>query len=302
MRTIFVLLVASLTSLSISAQIKGNGQVVTRQIPVSSLERLEISLYANIEVDMSTSNSLTITAEENLLDYIDYEVLDGRLELNQKEWIKATKKIVIQIGAPDLKWIQQGTHDRVYVRNIDREEFSASALVGDIILEGSVDRLYAGGEVGDIDARNLLAENVEVNFWNRGRIRLSAPKTISGILKESGQVIYESEETELKVKTKGDAKLINLLNRKEGVTNNSQFINFKLKNNSLKRINAYVRGPKADGSYFSYGFPMLPGQVRKKDWAVGSKVYKVSPLGIKKLLVEITEEDEDQVVMLYPKK
>jgi len=53
------------------------------------------------------------------------------------------------------------------------------------------------------------------------------------------------------------------------VTNpDARFINFRLKNNSLKRINAYVRGPKPDGSHFSYGFPMLPGQVRKKDWSV----------------------------------
>ena len=69
----------------------------------------------------------------------------------------------------------------------------------------------------------------------------------------------------------------------------------------MKRINCYVKGPKPDGSYFSYGFPMMPGQSRSKSWSVGSKVYKVGKLGGKKLLTEIEAEDEGQVVTLYQK-
>ena len=79
----------------------------------------------------------------------------------------------------------------------------------------------------------------------------------------------------------------------------ARFIQFKVKNNSKNRINCYVVGPKPDGSKFSYGFPMRAGQVREKDWSVGSKVFRVTAIGTRKLLREITAEDEGQVVNLY---
>ncbi len=66
-------------------------------------------------------------------------------------------------------------------------------------------------------------------------------------------------------------------------------------------MNCYVKGPKPDGSYFSYGFRMFPGQVRKKNWSIGSKIYRVSSLGTKKLLTEVLESDENKVVKLHRK-
>ena len=284
---------------SIDGQIKGDGNIITKQIEITSIDHLDISLYAKIEVDMSQPVGMTMTADANLFEHIDYEVLDGRLELSQKQWIRPSEDIIIKIGAPDLYKIQQGTHETVIVKGIDRDVFNATALVGDIVLMGRCKILYAGGEVGDIDATGLDAEEVEVNLWNWGKIKLDAPKTIKGIVKDDGQIIYESENTEVDVQKKGGGKVINRL-KKEVVTNpDARFIKFKIKNNSLKRINAYVRGPKPDGSFFSYGFPMLPGQVRKKDWTVGTKVFRVTRLGIKKLLLEITEDDEGEVVKMY---
>ena len=44
---------------------------------------------------------------------------------------------------------------------------------------------------------------------------------------------------------------------------------------------------------------MNPGQKRKKDWSIGSKVYQVSKLGTRKLLVTIKAEDEGQVVKMF---
>ena len=77
------------------------------------------------------------------------------------------------------------------------------------------------------------------------------------------------------------------------------WIPFKIKNNSWNRNNFLVIGPKKDGSSFSYGFPMMPGTTRKENWSVGSKVYKVNRLGLRKLLVEIKEEDKDKTVKLF---
>ena len=68
---------------------------------------------------------------------------------------------------------------------------------------------------------------------------------------------------------------------------------------SESRTHFVVKGPKVDGSYFGYGFPMMPGATKKERWTVGTKVYRINRLGLRKLLVEIKAEDEGQVVKLF---
>ncbi|MDT0557469.1 hypothetical protein RM697_02340 [Ichthyenterobacterium sp. W332] len=80
---------------------------------------------------------------------------------------------------------------------------------------------------------------------------------------------------------------------------NIQWINFKIKNNSKNRNHFVVKGPKAEGSKFGYGFPMMPYEKRKEKWSVGTKIYKENKLGFRKLLVTITANDEGKVVNLF---
>ena len=97
---------------------------------------------------------------------------------------------------------------------------------------------------------------------------------------------------------KGDtAKAIKKAN--QPIDESIAWIDFKVKNNSGKRHNFFVKGPKPDGRSFGYGFPLNASASRKKHWTVGSKVYKVSKTGVRKLLRTITAEDEGQTVNLF---
>jgi hypothetical protein len=44
---------------------------------------------------------------------------------------------------------------------------------------------------------------------------------------------------------------------------------------------------------------MNPGQVRKKNWTIGSKVYRVTKLGLRKLMAEVVASNEGKVLKLY---
>ena len=90
--------------------------------------------------------------------------------------------------------------------------------------------------------------------------------------------------------------------RRKGQSEERRFIRFSIENTSAKTINCYVKGKKPTGGKFSYGFPMKPGQIREKDWSIGSKVYIVNKLGIPKLLTVIEPEDEHEVVDLFRSK
>lgn len=289
----------ALLQLNTFAQVKGNKTIITRSFPVEQLTSIEMNLYAEVVINCAAEEAMTITADENLMNLIETSVDDGHLRLTQKEWIQPSTAIQISIGAPNLERIQNTVHENTIVRNINRDEFRASAIIGALTLDGKVNELYADGELGTVNAKAVEANVVTINLWDRGKIELGSPKEIKGSVKEDGRVIYEGMVSRVAVQTRSGGTIMKA--SEVVVDNSAKYIDFKIKNNSGKRINCYVKGPNPDGSKFSYGFPLKPGQVRKKSWSVGSKVYLVSKIGTKKLLTEIAATDEGEVVKLFEK-
>lgn len=299
MKNVFVLLLL-LVSINAMAQVRGSGNVITRSYPLEDLTTLKVDLYAEVTVDMEAEPGLTITADDNLLSLINLEVEDGELILKQMEWIKSKNPIEIMIGAPGLERIENDVHVTTTVKNISSSSFRAMALLGKIILQGTTEKAYLAAESGIINARELQAEVADLNLWDAGEIRLGSPNRIEGIVKKEGRVIYDDGAT--KVATSGSGSVLSATEAQQVKRPDARFIQFKIKNNSGRRIQCHVTGPKPDGSRFGYGFPLNPGQVRKKDWSVGSKVFLVTKLGTRKLLRKITAADEGEVVDLFSKK
>ena len=161
--------------------------------------------------------------------------------------------------------------------------------------------ISASSEVGIVDAEDFKAKVVNVYLWSWGKVKVDRLAEIVGIVKNGGTVLYAGTDTRMKVRTSNDGKVLNTSEQIAMKDPRAKFIDIKIKNNSPKRIQAYVIGPKPDGRKFSYGFPINPGQVRKEKWSIGTKVYSVSKGGSKKKLVEITQQDEGKVVPLYTK-
>lgn len=289
-----IIIIALLINASIFAQVKGNKEIETRRFSIENLENLHISLYATITIDQSLKEGMTITADTNLFDKIETQVIDGKLDLNQKEWIQPSKTIIITISASNLKRIEKGTHKTLIIKNLDMEYLNLMALLGKIEVSGKVEQLNLGIENGTIDASKTIAENARVNIWGYGNAKVFVENEIYSIIKNEGKLELVNTPKILKGDTKKAIKR-NLQVVKEKIT----WINFKIKNNSWNRNNFFVVGPKQNGNKFSYGFPMMPGTKRDEKWSVGSKIYKVNKLGLRKLLFEIKAEDEGKVVDLF---
>ena len=290
----YLIVLIAVFGLQASAQVKGNGNIVKRNIECEPIESIEISLYADILIDAAMESKMIISAENNLFDLIDTEVVGGKLKLDQKKWIQPSTRIKIVIGVPDLKRIELGTNDKVRVINLNRDSFSATALNGTIILEGKSKSLNINAENGTVDARSLSTSSIYLNIWDTGKGLINTADYLEAKLSSEAQL--QIEKTPAKVKGNISKALANY---NASSTKDVRYISFKIRNNSANRQNFYVIGPKPDGNKFSYGFPMMPGAIRKEKWTTGTKVYKVSGLGLKKLLVTITEKDEEQTVNLF---
>ena len=289
----FALVCFLISTFNVSAQVKGNGNIVTRILPLENFDFINLDLTTDLYIDSNQKNTISITTDENLVDLVDRNVRGKSLKLDQKEWIAPSQRMIIRIGVRELKGINCGAHSLVEIKDLNQEAFKVKANVGRIILSGKVASLTVKNEVAKVDASELIAEKAKISISSWGSVIANVTEVIDTDIDKSAQLVLVNEpETYL-----GDAKEVFAKNLKE--PENVKWIKFKINNNSLSRKNFYVVGPKKDGSRFSYGFPMMPGATRKEDWTVGSKIYKVSKLGLRKLLVTIKAEDENQTVKLF---
>lgn len=290
---IVVLFCCFISVINVNAQVKGNGNIVTEMIPLENFDFINLDLTTDLYIDLNQKNTISITTDENLVDLIDRKIQGNSLKLDQKEWIAPSQRMVIRIGVRQLNGINCGAHSLVEIKNLNQETFKVKANVGRIILSGKVASLKVENEVAKIDASELIAAKAKISIASWGSVIANVTELIDTDIDKSGQLVLVNEPETFR----GDAKEVFAENLKE--PENVKWIKFKIKNNSFSRKNFYVVGPKKDGSRFSYGFPMMPGATRKEDWTVGSKIYKVSKLGFRKLLVTIKAEDENQTVKLF---
>ncbi len=277
-----------------AAQVQGNKEIETRRFPAPQLNHIQIGLYADITVDAEAEEGLVITTDSNLFELIDTEVVDGILKLQQKKWIAPSQRIKIRIGAPKLTQVEQGTNDVVKVINLSQTSFSAMALNGTILLIGKIQNLGIGAENGTVDASKAAAKEVFLNIWGPGKALVNATDLLNAKLSNEATVSLITKPKKIRGNVRKVLGKNKPMDKKE-----IRFITFKIKNNSRNRHNFYVIGPKPDGKNFSYGFPMMPGSTRKEKWTIGTRVYKVSPWGLKKLLVKIDAKDENTTLPLF---
>ena len=293
MKKIWIIVLMLLCTKNI-AQVKGNKDITETYFATESITDIEVSIYGDITIDAALKNGIFITADNNLLDLIDTEVVDGKLRLDQKKWIQPSQRMKITIGAPEIKRIQLETNDQVNVININSKRINTMALNGTILLEGMAETLSIGAENGIVDARSLNTKEVIVNIWGMGKAQFDTAELLDAKLSDEAELQYNTKPA--RIKGNISKAMANSETRKNVEV---RYIDFKIRNNSKNRHNFYVVGPKPDGRKFSYGFPMMPGAVRKENWTTGTKVFKVSGLGIKKLLITIDEEAENNTVDLF---
>ncbi len=99
-------------------------------------------------------------------------------------------------------------------------------------------------------------------------------------------------------------KLLKKINRKptskkRTADNGLIYVEFSLKNNSLRFLQTEVKGPPKHP--FGYGMPFTPGKVRIEKWPVGTKLYETKNGARKKVLVTIEEKHAGKTLKLFGK-
>ena len=145
---ILVVLGLALTSCGLPVRyttVRGTGNVITESRRVSGFDAVDLSGIGTLIIQQGDSESLEITAEDNLMPYLESRVSGSRLELGVQQFvnIQPTKDIVYHLTVIDLSAIETSG-----LGNVEMDSLSTAQLSIDISGSGNV-------KIGDLQAEKL---------------------------------------------------------------------------------------------------------------------------------------------------
>ncbi len=192
--------------------VRGSGQITTEARPVESFSEIDLRGSGTVLLELGDEESLTIEADDNLLEYLTTEVEGSTLILDANESISPTEDIVYRITATTIEGL----------RLSGSGEFDASDLGGDTLnldLDGSGDivvkgsewrtvfvRLSGSGEItmsgstdglevnldgsGSFDGEDLLASEGDVSVAGSGDVTVNVSTRLTAEISGSGDIVY----------------------------------------------------------------------------------------------------------------
>ncbi len=194
--------------------VAGSGQMKTTTMEVSGTAKVKFFGLGQLSISQSDSDSLNITADDNLLPLLGSRLEGEVLTLDQKsgQQIRPSKAIEYKLNLKSLEALDWSGAGKVSLSDIKvprlvvlaagAGEIQLSGVqVEDLILElGGAVQVVAAGQVknlnvqgsgaGSLDAKSLQAENATVNLSGTGNAAVNASATLDARISGVGSITY----------------------------------------------------------------------------------------------------------------
>jgi hypothetical protein len=177
-----------------SEQVKGSGKVISESRTVSDYDSIALSGSGKIEVDQNGTESLSITADDNLLQYLTADVKGHELVLKVKSGynLSPSKPIVFKVGVKSLKGVSCAGDTNAVLRGIQSEDLKLEiAGSGDMSAEGTADRqeiTIAGS--GKYVGGGMKSKDTKINIAGSGDAVVAASDSLDVSIAGSGSIKY----------------------------------------------------------------------------------------------------------------
>lgn len=182
--------------------VTGSGKVITETRDVSGFQSVELRGVGTVVITQGEPESLTITADDNVVPLLTSEVVDGKLVLSVQEGYTFLGEVDITFAVtlPELKAVELNGAGKITAEKLTTDSLSAAiAGAGEIKLGGQAKDLTVNvSGAGNIEAENLAVETAQVTLAGAGNIKLNVTKTIDITLSGFGTINYRgtSEATQ----------------------------------------------------------------------------------------------------------
>jgi hypothetical protein len=169
--------------------------VITETREVSGFTRVKLSGVGALRIAQTGTESLTISAEDNLLPLLTSEVVDGTLTLGMKQGnilLRPTRPIIFTLTVRDLESIQLSGAGTVEAVNLRTSALSvALSGAGDMTLSGAAQsQTLSISGAGHYKAKDFQTSSTEIKISGAGDATVSASETLDAAVSGAGSVTY----------------------------------------------------------------------------------------------------------------
>lgn len=210
-----------------SQTVKGNGDIAKETRSISSFSKLELNSVMNVFLKQTSSESVTIEADKNLIPFIKTYVKESTLIIEIEKDIKfdGYEKMNVYVSLVDLNNLENNsvgnvkTENQLNLSSLTIENNSVGNLdldlncknlnteinsVGNVSLSGKADNVsIENNSVGNLDAMDLAAVNLTIESNSVGNSNVYATGEISIEANGVGNVIYKGDPTVKSLKKNG---------------------------------------------------------------------------------------------------
>ena len=226
--TTFMLIVGLITAvIGCGKPITGSGKVETRETDYTGFAKLTVGSGFEVEITRADSFSVSITADDNLFDYLDIKKVGSTLYIGLKRpriYLHTTQRATITM--PDLRGLELSGTSRGDVNGFSSADSLTLGLSGASYLR--IDNVKAGSTGIDVSGASKLSGSITIAD---GNFSVSGASTIE-LEGTAGNVDIEvSGVSSVKI---GDLAVVNAAVEVSGVS--------KATTNASDRIDANISG------------------------------------------------------------
>lgn len=202
-----VLLIGLVSSCSIEniGGIEGSGKAKTETRNLSGFKKIKAGSAMNLEITAQKDFSVTVEADDNLLEHIKTEVSGETLTISTKGRISSKTKFNIKISMPELVDADISGASGATITNVKTDSLKLDANgASKIKIDGEVKSLKATASgASGIDAENLKTENADAEASGASNITVSPTNELDAEASGASTVLYTNEPKNIKQNASG---------------------------------------------------------------------------------------------------
>ena len=188
------------------AGIKGSGTPKTETRSVSGFREVNARGAVNLDISVGPEYSLSIEADDNLLEHIQTEVSGGALVIESRnEKINPTTKINVRVTMPELVELELAGASTGKVTGVKTDKLGLEISgASKVTVDGQVRELNATASgASSINAEGLKTENADADSSGASSITVNATGDLKANASGASSVTYVGDPKSLKQNSSG---------------------------------------------------------------------------------------------------
>lgn len=183
---------AAIAALFTFASLAAHAAEQTRE--VTPFKAIDVRGPVHLVVQVGKAQSMRVEGDQKFIDNVATRVVNGelRLEMKQTDNFQMRDQDRVVVTMPDLNSFRGEGAGLVRLHNVRADRFDVYYRgAGSLQMNGQVGklRLQAQG-VGEVDAKNLVAQDADVSFEGIGSVTVHAKQRLNASVHGMGNLTY----------------------------------------------------------------------------------------------------------------